>query len=288
MGVFMSRNLVNAGFDVKGFDLNADAMKAAAANGVKPTSSLAELAKDVDYVVTALPKGEHVDDVLHQEGGVLDSANPGTYICDTSTISPKDSQRFHANAAKKNLTFLDTPMSGGTNGANAGTLSFMVGAPSAEQYEHAKVVLEGMGKNFFHCGEVGTGEVAKICNNMILGVQMVAVAEGMSLGGKLGIDQKTLAKILSVSTSSCWAANASNPAPGAVETSPASNNYQGGFQVGLVRKDMTLALDLSQEVNASTEAAHAAMEDYLHLEKNNFGGKDLGYVYQYVHKNRKL
>lgn len=130
MGVHMTKNLVAAGFDVKGYDLNEDAMKAAAENGVKAAASLAEVAKDVDYIVTALPKGEHVDLVLHQEGGILDSANEGTYICDTSTISPMDSKRFHANAAKKGITFCDTPMSGGTNGAKAGTLSFMVGAPS--------------------------------------------------------------------------------------------------------------------------------------------------------------
>lgn len=179
-------------------------------------------------------------------------------------------------------------MSGGTNGAKAGTLSFMVGAPTEKDFDHASVVLNGMGKNLFHCGDVGTGEVAKICNNMILGVQMVAVAEGMSLGGKLGIDQKTLGKILSVSTSSCWAANAANPVPGVVDTSPASNDYQGGFQVGLIRKDMGLALDLSEEVGASTEAANSAIQDYLTLEKAGKGGKDLGYVYQYVHKNKKI
>jgi 3-hydroxyisobutyrate dehydrogenase len=225
----MSRNLANAGFSVKGYDLNEEARKAASENGVTPVDSIAEVCKDVDFIVSALPKGEHVDTVLHQEGGVLDSANPGTYICDTSTISPFDSKRFAENAAKKGLTFLDTPMSGGIMGAQAATLTFMVGAPSEADYEKAKIVLAGMGKNFFHCGDIGTGEIAKICNNMILGIQMVAVGEGMALGDKLGIDSKKLGEILSVSTSSCWATNATNPVPGVVETSPASRGYQGGF-----------------------------------------------------------
>jgi 3-hydroxyisobutyrate dehydrogenase len=225
MGLPMSRNLAAAGFHVKGFDLNEDVRKMAAENGVTPVSSIAEVSKDVDYIVTALPKGEHVDTVLHQEGGVIDSANAGTYICDTSTISPLDSKRFHKNAAEKGLRFLDTPMSGGIMGAQNGTLTFMVGAPNEEDYEKAKIVLAGMGKNFFHCGDIGTGEIAKICNNMILGIQMVAVSEGMSLGAKLGIDSKKLGEILSVSTSSCWATNATNPVPGVVETSPASKGY---------------------------------------------------------------
>ena len=121
----------------------------------------------------------------------------------------------------------------------------MVGAPTEEDFDKAKIVLAGMGNNFFHCGDIGTGEIAKICNNMILGIQMVAVSEGMSLGMKLGIDSKKLGEILKVSTSSCWATNATNPVPGVVEGSPSSRDYQGGFQVGLIRKDMTLALDLA-------------------------------------------
>lgn len=173
-------------------------------------------------------------------------------------------------------------------GAQAGTLTFMVGAPTEQDFEKASVVLAGMGKKFFHCGEIGTGEIAKICNNMILGIQMVAVAEGMSLGSKLGIDSKTLGEILQVSTSSCWATNSTNPVPGVVEGSPASRGYSGGFQVGLIRKDMTLALDLAEEVNATTQAAKMCMDDYLNLEKKGQGGKDFGYVYQYVHKNKKM
>lgn len=200
--------------------------------------------------------------MLHQEGGVFDSADKGTHICDASTISPYDSQRFSENAAKKDMTFMDTPMSGGVLGAEKGTLTFMCGANSEEDFEKAKVVLSGMGTNIFHCGNVGTGEVAKIANNMILGVQMVAVAEGMSLGKKLGIDSKKLAEILSVSTSGCKSTNDGNPVPGVYEGNAADNDYKGGFAVGLIRKDMKLALDLAKEADSSVDATQQAMEEY--------------------------
>lgn len=229
MGQHMTRNLVASGFKVKGFDISEQAREAASKNGVTPVDSIAEAAKDVDYIVTALPKGEHVDSVLHQKGGVYDSASPNTFICDTSTISPYDSKRFAENAAKNSMTFVDSPMSGGVLGAERGTLTFMVGANSENDYEKAKTVLSGMGKNFFHCGEVGTGEVAKVCNNMMLGIQMVAVAEGFALGKKLGIDEKKLNEICAVSTSGCWTINNANPVPGVHENSAATNEYKGGF-----------------------------------------------------------
>lgn len=179
-------------------------------------------------------------------------------------------------------------MSGGIMGAHAGTLTFMVGTDSEEEFNRAKIVLEGMGKKIFHCGGPGTGEIAKISNNMILGIQMIAVSEGLALGEKLGIDPKKLSEILSVSTSSCWCTNAANPRPGVIENSPASRNYEGGFQTGLIRKDMTLALELAEKVDANVDFANESMKYYLDLEKKGHSVKDFGYVFQYIMKNKKL
>lgn len=186
------------------------------------------------------------------------------------------------------MTFVDSPMSGGVVGAKAGTLTFMVGTDSSEAFERAKIVLAGMGQKFFHCGGSGTGEIAKIVNNLMLGVQMNAVAEGMSLGDKLGIDPKKLQEILSVSTAGCWANNKNCPHPAALPGSPASKNYEGGFQVSLIRKDMALALELANEVGSSLEFVEKGLDYYVAMEKKGHGGKDFGFAYQYISKNKKI
>ena len=191
--------------------------------------SFAEACQDVDYIVTALPKTEHVENAVAGAGGILDSAGKGTMICDVSTISPHASRALADKATAKDMVFCDTPMSGGIMGAQAASLTFMVGASTVDDFERARIVLEGMGKKVFHCGDIGTGEIAKIVNNKIIGSQMLAAAEGMNLGKTLGIDPKKLQEILAVSTSSCWVTNGTNPVPGVVEISPASRDYEGGF-----------------------------------------------------------
>lgn len=233
----------------------------------------------MDYVVTALPRTQDVENVLTMEGGIFETASKGTVICDTSTISPIAAKEFHETAKKHELLFCDTPMSGGIMGAQNGTLTFMVGADNDEQFEKCKVVLQGMGQKFFNCGGPGNGEIAKICNNLILGIQMVAVSEGFALGTKLGIDPKKMQEIFSVSTSKCWCTDATNPVPGVVETSPASRGYQGGFGAGLIRKDLTLGLECADEVGVDTEFAKNAMEYFLAIEKAGHGSKDFGVVY---------
>lgn len=240
---------------------------------------------NVDYVVTALPRTQDVEKVLTMDGGIFESASKGTVVCDTSTISPLASKEFHKNAKKYDLLFCDTPMSGGIMGAQAGTLTFMVGAATDEEFEKCKVVLDGMGKKSFNCGGPGNGEIAKICNNLILGIQMVAVCEGFALGTKLGIDAKKMQEIFTVSTSKCWCTDAANPVPGAFVPSPATNGYQGGFGAGLIRKDLTLGLECADEVGVKTEFAKNAMEYFLAVEKAGHGGKDFGIVYQYILKD---
>ena len=287
MGNHMSRNLVANGYNVKGYDLSAEARAAAAKNGVTPVNSVAELSKDVDFIVTCLPETRHIKEVLTMEGGVFASANPGTWVCDTSTIEPAGAQEFNALAKESGHTYLDTPMSGGVTGARDGTLTFMVGGTEAE-FENSKKVLDGMGKNFFHCGGPGTGEIAKIANNLILGISMVGACEGMAIGEKLGIDPKVLQKILSVSTARNWCIDTYNPRPGVLENVPAGNDYAGGFAVSLIKKDMLLAKKAAETVGADTTMIETSHEYYKHLEENNLGKKDFGYVFQYIMNNKKI
>ena len=178
-------------------------------------------------------------------------------------------------------------MSGGVTGARAATLTFMVGG-SKEEFEKAGEVLQGMGKNLFHCGNVGTGQIAKLTNNLILGISMVATSEGLAIGEKLGIDPATLQKILAVSTSRNWCIDTYNPRPGILENVPSSNNYEGGFAVGLIKKDMVLALEAAHSVDANTEMLEKSLDYYVQIEKNGKGQKDFGYVFQYIMKNKNV
>jgi 3-hydroxyisobutyrate dehydrogenase len=234
--------------------------------------------------VTSVPATKDVEEVLAGPGGIFENAKKGTYIVDTSTISPIASKEFAAEAKKRDLIFVDSPMSGGITGAQNGTLTFMVGCDK-ENFEPVKEMLLGMGKNVFHCGGPGTGEIAKICNNLILGINMIATAEGLSLGEKLGIDPKVLTNILSVSTGRSWCVDTYNPRPGVLENVPASRNYSNGFQVSLIRKDLSIALDAAAKADAKLKFGQAAIEQYRELEKKGYGKKDFGFVYQYIHKN---
>ena len=175
-----------------------------------------------------MPATKDVEQLLEGPDGIFKNSKKGTYIVDTSTISPVASKEFAAEAKKRDFIFVDAPMSGGITGAQAGTLTFMVGCEK-EHFEPVKEVLLGMGKNIFHCGGPGTGEIAKICNNLILGINMIATAEGISLGEKLGIDPKVLSSILGVSTARSWCVDTYNPRPGVMENVPAARDYNGGF-----------------------------------------------------------
>ena len=237
--------------------------------------------------MTSLPKTEHVEDALKCEGGIFENIRKDTYVCDSSTIDPKASAGFNAYAAERGLTFIDTPMSGFTVGAEKGTLTFMVGGTEA-QFEHAKGVLMGMGENFFHCGGPGTGEIAKLTNNLTLGILMVASSEGMAIGEKLGIDPHILQKILSVSSARNRCITMMNPRPGILPNVPSSNDYKGGFASGLIAKDMRLAKEAAEGADARTDLLTASLEYYQTLEDNGLGNKDFAYVYQYIMNNKQL
>lgn len=242
MGAPMARNLIKAGHHLQVFDLNKDVLSEFAGLGAKVSDSPRQAAEGSELVITMLPAAAHVRSVYLNDDGVLKGIAPGVPAVDCSTIDPQTIRDIVAIAAQQGVVLGDAPVSGGTGGAHAGTLTFMVGG-SAQHFAVLKPVLEIMGRNIVHCGEVGTGQIAKICNNMLLAISMIGVSESMALGNALGIDTEVLASIINTSTGRCWSSEVYNPWPGIVETAPASRGYSGGFGAELMLKDLGLATE---------------------------------------------
>ncbi len=274
MGGPMAANLVTAGHAVSGFDLSADILKAAAANGVMPAASLADAAGSADVVVTMLPKGVHV---LSVWGELISAVKPGTLLIDSSTIDVDSARKAHDLAAKANCLSLDAPVSGGTGGAAAGTLTFMAGG-SEESFARARPVLEAMGKKIVHCGGNGAGQAAKICNNMILGISMIGVCEAFALGEKLGLSHQALFDVASTSSGQCWSISTYCPVPGPVPTSPANNDYKPGFAAALMLKDLKLAQEAALASGAATPLGAEAAQLFDLFEKQGHGGRDFSAI----------
>ncbi|KXO73820.1 3-hydroxyisobutyrate dehydrogenase [Acinetobacter venetianus] len=247
MGGRMAHNLLKAGLTVYGYDLSEVANQHFAEAGGVVCDSPQAAAKQADVVITMLPAAKHVKEVYLGENGVLEALKAGALCIDSGTIDPKTIQDIAEIAHSKNINICDAPVSGGTIGAQAGTLTFMVGADEST-YQAAKAVLGHMGKNVIHCGDVGAGQIAKICNNLILGISMTAVAEGMALGVKLGIDPKALAGVINTSSGRCWSSDVCNPWPHISENAPASRGYQDGFATQLMLKDLGLAVEAAGQV----------------------------------------
>ncbi|TCB50156.1 3-hydroxyisobutyrate dehydrogenase [Acinetobacter sp. ANC 4779] len=248
MGGSMAQNLLKSGHQVFGYDLSAVALQHFAEAGGVVCDSPQAAAKQADIVVSMLPAAKHVREVYLGEHGILEVLQAGSLCIDSSTIDPQTIQDIAAAAQAKQIRVCDAPVSGGTLGAKDGTLTFMVGADAAT-FEAVKPVLSCMGKNLVHCGAVGTGQVAKICNNLILGISMTAVAEGMALGAKLGIDPQALAGVINSSTGRCWSSEIYNPWPDICENAPSSRGYTDGFAAQLMLKDLGLAIDAAQQVD---------------------------------------
>ena len=287
MGLPMTLNLQKAGFQVTGYEVDAERRTLAKNAGVTVADSIKSAVSDADWVVCSLPKTEHVEEVLKGPGGLFETAKRHSYILDTSTISPVASASFNEEAAKHDLVFLDAPVSGGTPGAIAGTLTFMVGGEKA-QFEHAMPVLQGMGSNFFHCGKPGSGEIAKLVNNLTFAIEMIGASEGIAMGEKLGIDPKVLTDIVSVSTGRCFSITGYNPRPGIQENARSSHNYEGGFQTNLVKKDLSLAIEAANHVGALSEFSQKAIDYYSDMERKGAGNKDFSYVFQYIYNNKTI
>lgn len=215
------------------------------------------------------------------EGSLFASARAGALLIDCSTIDPTVTRTLAAAAGQRKLRMVDAPVSGGVGGAEAGTLTFMVGGAAAD-FDAAKPLLAAMGKNIVHCGAAGTGQVAKLCNNLILGISMNAVAEAMNLGVKLGADPKVLAAIVNTSSGRCWSSEVYNPVPGVLPNVPSARGYSGGFGSALMAKDLGLALDAAKAAGAPLATGSAALSVYQMLMAHGMGGKDFSAVYAFL------
>ena len=277
MGGPMAKNLVAAGHKVKGFDVGPLAVATAEAGGIASVDTAAAAARDVDVVFTMLPAGRHVSAVYLGEGGgegVVAAARPGTVMIDSSTIDVASARSVHAAAAEAGHLMVDAPVSGGVAGAEAGTLTMMVGGADAA-FAAAKPYLEIVGGKVVHAGGAGNGQVAKVCNNMILGISMIAISEAFTLGEKLGLDPKVLFDISSTASGSCWAMLNHNPVPGVVETAAANRDYKPGFATSMMHKDLQLAQAAAQQAGAATPLGAEAAALYTLFA--NAGNTDLDY-----------
>ena len=276
MGGPMAVNLVKAGYAVAGFDVVPAALEAARAAGVPVTASAAEAVSGADVILTMFPSGKHVLDAYRgQDGqrGLLAAAKPGSIFLDCSTINVDEAREAAALAVDAGHRSVDAPVSGGVVGAEAGTLTFMVGGEPGDFYD-VLPLLEVMGKRVVHCGAHGAGQAAKICNNLILGVSMIAVSEAFVLGEKLGLSHQALFDVASAASGQCWALTTNCPVPGPVPTSPANRDYQPGFAGALMAKDLTLAVNALQSTGVAARMGPLAAEIYGTFAAGEGAGRD--------------
>ncbi len=282
MGGPMAANLVKAGHTVTGFDLNPAALEALAAAGGKTATSAREAIAGASVVITMLPAGEHVRDVYLHQGGVIDLVkNTKPLLIDCSTIDVDSARTVTATAETAGLAMLDAPVSGGTAGAQNATLTFMVGG-TEEAFTRGKAVLEAMGKNIFHAGGPGAGQAVKICNNMMLAINMVGVSEGFLLAQKLGLDWEKLHQICSTATANSWALSNYCPAPGPVPAAPSNRDYAPGFAAALMVKDVKLSQAAAEATGSPTPLAAKALSFYQQVVDQGDGGKDFSVVFRWL------
>jgi 3-hydroxyisobutyrate dehydrogenase len=278
MGGPMAANLVRAGNKVVAFDLAEASRAQAKSDGAAIAESSVSAVKGADVVVTMLPAGKHVLSVWTD---VLPAITKGGLIIDCSTIDVESAKQAHALAAKHDVASVDAPVSGGTGGAKGATLTFMCGGDE-KAFAAAKPVLEKMGKKLVHCGGAGAGQAAKICNNMILGISMIAVSEAFALGEKLGLSHQALFDVASTSSGQCWSLTSYCPVPGPVPASPANNDYKPGFAAALMVKDLTLAQDAANAAGAATPLGKHAQEIYKTFDAAGNGGVDFSGIIRHV------
>ena len=285
MGGPMAINLHKAGHSVKAFDLSQDACAKVKAEGVQIAASAQDAVQGAEAIVTMLPASQHVEGLFLGNGNLLASIAKGTLVIDSSTIAAATSQKVAKAAEAAGIDFIDAPVSGGTGGAIAGTLTFMVGGSTA-QLERARPLLEKMGANIFHAGAVGAGQTAKICNNMLLGILMVGTSEAISLGVANGLDPKVLSEIMRRSSGGNWALEKYNPYPGVHENAPASKGYAGGFGTDLMLKDLGLSQENATAVKASTPLGGLARAIYAAHSIAGHGGEDFSSVIKMLQKKQ--
>ena len=279
MGSGMCANLVKAGNAVRAYDLNQAAVKDAVKDGAQGTDSIAGVVAEADVVVTMLPAGKHVHEVYFGADGIAGAAPPGALFIDCSTIAVEDARSASERADAAGFAMVDAPVSGGVAAAAGGALTFMVGGPS-DAFERAKPVLEAMGKTIVHAGAAGNGQVAKIANNMLLGISMIATCEAFDLAEKLGLDAQTFFDISSKASGQNWSMTSYCPAPGPVPTSPANKDYTPGFAVDMMLKDLRLAAGAAETAKANSRLGSMAATIYEALSEQGLGGKDFSVVMQ--------
>lgn len=279
MGAPMAHNLLRAGYALTVHDLSATAMDALCSAGARGAPTAADAVREADIVISMLPANEHVRELYLGGGRVLECARPQALLIDCSTIAADVAKEVSAAAAARGYAMLDAPVSGGTAGAAAGTLTFIVGGDDAA-LDRARAVLGAMGKNIFHAGGAGAGQVAKICNNMLLGILMAGTAEALNLGVAHGLDPNVLSDIMAKSSGRNWALELYNPWPGVMEAAPASRGYSGGFGSALMLKDLGLAQQAALNAQAATPLGGLARQLYQLHQQGGHGQLDFSSILQ--------
>ncbi len=286
MGGPMAANLAKAGYRLRAFDLSRTACDQAAAAGIDIASSAVDSVAEADVVISMLPASRHVEALYlgsDSEPGLLQAIRKSSLVIDCSTIAPASSRKVAEAAAANGFAMLDAPVSGGTAGAAAATLTFMIGG-EADAVDQARPLLEAMGKNLFHAGAAGAGQVAKVCNNMLLGILMVGTSEAIALGLANGLDPKVLSEVMRRSSGGNWALEKYNPLPGVMENVPAARNYAGGFGTDLMLKDLGLAMESALATGTSTPLGSMARNLYaLHSAGGN-GALDFSSIIAQFHR----
>ena len=281
MGGPMAANLLKAGHGLKVHDISSDAITRATALGAEAAPDIRAAVSGADAVITMLPSGNEVRGVYLGPDGLLAAAAPGTLFIDCSTIDVKTARDVAAEAERAGLAMVDAPVSGGVGGAEAGTLTFMVGG-GGDAFARAEPILKAMGKAVVHAGGAGNGQAAKICNNMILGVSMIAVCEAFVLADKLGLDHQKLFEISSKASGQCWSLSTYCPVPGPVPTSPANRDYQAGFTAAMMLKDLRLAQEAAQNSGAATPMGAEAAQLYALFAAQGGAGVDFSGIIKFL------
>ena len=281
MGGPMAQNLLRSGHEVVGFDLMPEAMAAHEIAGGQVAQSIAEAVQNSDVIITMLPEGCHSQAVYLGEGGVFENAPKSTLLADCSTIDIETTQNLHEEAEARGFQFLDAPVSGGVGGAKAATLTFMVGGAHSD-FVLLSPYLEKMGKRIVHCGGSGSGQAAKICNNMVLGVSMIAVSEAFNLAEKLGLSAEKFFEVASGSSAQCWSLTSYCPAPGQVPTAPSNNGYVPGFMAQMMLKDLRLSDNASKITHACCPMGQEALKLYEKYCESGNGFKDFSGIIEYL------
>jgi len=281
MGGPMASNLAKAGHKVKAFDLSEEALKAIVADGAQAAKTAEEAIDGAEFVVSMLPADRHVKGVYLGDNGLINKLSKDQLVIDCSTISSDTAMFVGEELEKAGIAFIDAPVSGGVGGAKAGTLTFICGGTESN-VDRARTVLNDMGKNVFRAGDVGAGQIAKICNNMLLSVLMVGTSEALQLGKANGLDPKVLSEIMLASSGRNWTLEVYNPCPGVMENVPSSNDYQGGFLVDLMAKDLGLAQQTALESGAATPMGSLTRNLYHSWCEQGHGRQDFSSIFNYV------